>query len=218
MQESLEGEEDIYHIKSKAQWIRLKKVELGHVLIGIIQDVTPEIQEKIAIQKERDIDGLTHVLNHRAFKVYMDKLLKANPIKTSALLMFDLDNLKQINDAYGHKWGDHYIRESANRLQKIANRDQMLLGRRSGDEFVLLLHGFENKSEIFKVIERFYEDTKQAPLIFPDQTIQQIQFSGGLVWIEVWPSNYDVLLHHADQALYLSKNRNKGALSEYKRD
>ncbi len=214
-QEPLEGEQDVYYIHESKQWIRLKKVEMGHVHIGIIQDVTPDIQQKLAIQRERDIDGLTHVLNHRAFKTYMHKILDAKPLKTSALLMFDLDNLKKINDSYGHKWGDHYIRESANRLQKIADRDQMLLGRRSGDEFVVLLHGFKDKKEIREVIKRFYEDMKKSPLVFPDQTIRQIYFSGGLVWIPIWPNDYEALLHHADQALYISKYENKGTLSEY---
>lgn len=91
----------------------------------------------------------------------------------------------------------------------------MLLGRRSGDEFVVLLHGFKDKKEIREVIKRFYEDMKKSPLVFPDQTIRQIYFSGGLVWILIWPNDYEALLHHADQALYISKYENKGTLSEY---
>ena len=48
----------------------------------------------------------------------MEQLLLKNPLKSSALVMFDLDNLKNMNDTYGHKWGDFYIKEAVKRLRK----------------------------------------------------------------------------------------------------
>jgi diguanylate cyclase (GGDEF)-like protein len=218
-QNPIDEEDDIFHIEGKDEkWIKLKKIEMDYVLIGIIQDVTEEVRQKHEIRQERDLDGLTNVLNHRAFKSYMNKILGNKVIKTAALLMFDLDNLKHINDTYGHKWGDYYIRESANRLQIIADRDQMLLGRRSGDEFVLLLHGFDNKVMIRETIDRFYEYLQKSPLIFPDQIVRQIYISGGLTWIKEWPTDYDELLHNADEVLYKSKFESKGTWSEYTSD
>ena len=217
MENPLEDEEDIYNIPGDMnKWVKIKKIEMEYVCIGIIQDVTEEMLQKREIRQQRDVDGLTDLLNHRAFMMYLHKIMKNEKIKTSALLMFDLDNLKNINDSYGHKWGDYYIKESVARLQKIGEREKILLGRRSGDEFVLLMHGYDNKKEIRNIIDDFYVHLQKTPLVFPDHGIRQIHVSGGLAWIEEWPVDYDDILNNADKALYKSKFGGKGKWYEYK--
>ena len=98
----------------------------------------------------------------------MEQLLLKNPLKSSALVMFDLDNLKNMNDTYGHKWGDFYIKEAVQRLNNITQRNKMLLGRRSGDEFVLLLYGFTSKQEIEDCMNEFFSYIKDNTIKLPD--------------------------------------------------
>jgi len=128
--------------------------------------------------------------------------------------MFDLDNLKIINDTYGHKWGDQYITQTVARLKKITDDDHKILGRRSGDEFVLLLYDFESKDSIRKCISDFHENLSKETIKFPDGMDKVISISAGLMWIEHFDLSYDELLHYADEALYESKRNNRGSFSE----
>ena len=144
----------------------------------------------------------------------MEQLLLKNPLKSSALVMFDLDNLKNMNDTYGHKWGDFYIKEAVQRLNNITQRNKMLLGRRSGDEFVLLLYGFTSKQEIEDCMNEFFSYIKDNTIKLPDGKDYSIGISAGLAWIDSWPTDYEDLLNKADEALYISKFNNKGNWTE----
>jgi diguanylate cyclase (GGDEF)-like protein len=124
--------------------------------------------------------------------------------------MFDLDYLKKINDSYGHKWGDVYILKAVEALKTMSDNDHLLLARRSGDEFIVLLHGFDSKAAIRKCLDDFYLNINTNNIQFPDQSLKSISISGGLLWLEHDYLTYDELLHFADEALYEAKNKYKG--------
>ena len=84
----------------------------------VVSDVTLEIQEKEHLMYERDHDVLTQLLNRRAFRVHCEAILKQADLKTCAMVLWDLDNLKLVNDTYGHDAGDHLICALADVLQK----------------------------------------------------------------------------------------------------
>ena len=206
-----ENEEGVYKINLEyPRWVKLKMTDSSDTTIGVIQDITEETKEKLQIRRDRDIDPLTRLLNRRAFQSCMEQLLNKNPLKSSALVMFDLDNLKNMNDTYGHKWGDFYIKEAVQRLNNITQRNKMLLGRRSGDEFVLLLYGFTSKQEIEDCMNEFFLYIKGNTIKLPDGKDYSIGISAGLTWIDSWPTDYEDLLNKADEALYISKFNNKG--------
>ncbi|MFR8331671.1 MAG: GGDEF domain-containing protein [Oscillospiraceae bacterium] len=87
--------------------MRLKALEAGDRYIGVFTDITQEMVEKKKIEYDRDYDIVTNLYNRRAFHERM-KALFAQPekLRVSALMMMDLDNLKYINDTYGHDYGD----------------------------------------------------------------------------------------------------------------
>lgn len=205
-------EKGIYKIRENPQkWIKLNISKNEETVIGIVQDVTNEMTEKIKIQNERDLDPLTKLYNRRAFQNIIEQKRQDGNLKVAALMMFDLDNLKLINDTYGHKWGDTYIVEAVSRLKKLAGKDNLVLGRRSGDEFEAFLSGYEGREEIIIDIEEFYEYLNSTPLDFPGGDVRRICMSGGLVWIEESEMDYDEIMHMADNALYKAKNENKGS-------
>ena len=204
-------ETDVFAIDGEVKrWIRYKQSENEETVIGIVMDVTDEIQEKKQIKRERDYDPLTSLLNRKGFQWGFDQWRKDADGRSSALIMFDLDNLKAINDRYGHKWGDQLILTAVEQLKTIAPPDHMLLGRRSGDEFVLLLYGFDGKKSIIEKMETFYESLPMRPVIYPDGTALPVAISGGLMWVSPVKLTYDELLHFADEALYVAKRTKKG--------
>ena len=75
-----------------------------------MSDVTQEILEKQKIEYDRDYDLLTDILNRRAFYNIVSEKIENGDLKIGAFIMWDLDNLKYVNDTYGHDYGDEYIR------------------------------------------------------------------------------------------------------------
>ena len=203
-------ETDVYEITGeKKRWVRYKQSENEETVTGIVMDVTDEIQEKKQIKRERDYDPLTALLNRKGFQWEFEAWRHQAKSHESALIMFDLDNLKSINDRYGHKWGDQLILAAVDHLKKIAPQHHMLVGRRSGDEFVLLLHGYERKSDIIALMEAFYQALPLAPVIYPDGQAIPVAISAGLMWITSEEMTYDELLHFSDEALYVAKRTKK---------
>ena len=163
---------------------------------------------------DRDIDSLTGIYNRKAMQLHMEEILqKRDPMLTVALLMFDLDNLKMVNDTYGHKWGDLYIKYAVKHLSGICENHQ-ILGRRSGDEFAVLLYDVESKDGIRRCINGFYQNLAEHKLRLPDGTKQPVTISAGLAWIEEQDLAFDEYLQMADELLYKAKRTQKGYYCE----
>ena len=208
-------EEDVYILsENPVKYVKIKTFINCNNTLGVIIDVTEEIKQKNSIKEERDYDPLTKIYNRKAFQRRIEEQLpNIDVLGVAAILMFDLDNLKAINDTYGHKWGDIYLKAAVERLKTIGN-DKKVVGRRSGDEFVVFLYGFLNRRELKASISDFYENLKKHPLILPDGKMKIITISSGLMWIDTSDLTYDELLQYADEALYKAKKFNKGTCLE----
>lgn len=211
----LKDEDDTYRLdKNVDKYIRLKIIENSDITTGVVIDVSKEINEKNHIKMERDYDPLTMIFNRKAVQMHIENIIEnVRPLDVAALVMFDLDNLKTTNDNYGHKWGDIYIKKAACLLSEIT-KSSSVLGRRSGDEFVLFLFGFKDKESIKKTMDDFYNGLKEDFIEFPDGSLKSVSISGGLLWIDDWSVSYDELLHRADELLYQAKSKGKGHYKE----
>lgn len=208
-------EEQVYILgQSQKKWVKIKTVISGKSTLGVVMDVTKEIEEKKEIKQDRDLDPLTKIFNRKALQRYIEDIIyKGEDFKSAAILMFDLDNLKGINDTYGHKWGDLYIKASVEQLKQIGGTEKVL-GRRSGDEFVLFLYGYPSREAIKACVEAFYQNLKNQPLVLPDGKVKPVTISAGLMWVEGSELTYDELLNMADEALYKAKKLYKGTCYE----
>lgn len=140
------------HRNGSTVWIR----------IGILQDITDIIMEKKRIEFERDYDSFTGLLNRHAYYQRIEALFyEKDKLKITAFIMIDLDNLKYVNDTYGHDFGDDYIRTAAMILKKFQNYGG-IVSRISGDEFNICLSGFSFKDEVREII-----NTVRAELLRP---------------------------------------------------
>lgn len=211
-----EEEEDIYVVQGDTKkWLKLKYIENVTSTIGVIIDMTEEMLVKKQIIQDRDMDTLTGIYSRKAMQDHMEHALRIrNQQLYTAILMFDLDNLKIINDTYGHKWGDTYIRHAVRHLSQMSE-ENLILGRRSGDEFTVLLYDFPTKDQLIKVLHAFFGKLEKDLLQFPDGVTKKVSISGGLVWIYDSKKSYDEYLQMADEALYRAKENQKGSCYEY---
>ena len=128
---------------------------------------------------------------------------------TAAMVMLDLDGLKSVNDTYGHESGDIYIRETAVCMKGIPE-DHAIVGRRSGDEFFILLFGYEDRNCVRKQLRDFYDILDKHPAVLPDGIQLKIQISSGIAWYGGELCTFEELVRCADIALYEAKSTIKG--------
>lgn len=199
----------------KSCWIEIKIVEDENSVLGVIRDVTKETEERLKIEHERDHDILTNLLNRRAFNAAIEEQLKhPQVIKTGAFLMMDLDNLKYINDNYGHDFGDAYLRSTANVLKQFS-ADNAVFARFSGDEFYAFIYGYDNKDQIRPIVAGIRERLLNTPFPLQNDPDLKIRASGGVAWYPDDASSYERLLKYADFAMYQIKNTIKGEFCEF---
>lgn len=215
-------EENVYQLSDEMlrpqmlKWVKIKTLKNKDNILGVAQDVTDQILEKKRIKEERDLDVLTGLYNRGAGDRLYRKLIeeRGDEIKEAALVMLDLDGFKDINDNYGHNFGDLYIKEAAKRMQMIAREDKTLLFRRSGDEFIFFFYDFPDKDAIRKELAFFFDSLKKFPMDLPDGKRKEITISAGLAWYESRNIGYDEIINKADKAMYEAKRNNKGGLIE----
>ncbi|WP_262398252.1 EAL domain-containing protein [Zongyangia hominis] len=199
----------------KPRYVRLKLYYEGKHVLGVLVDITQEILEKKKLEYERDYDLLTNLLNRRAFhRMMVQSFRKPEMLKNAALIMMDLDNLKYINDNYGHDFGDEYIRCTASVL-KLFSPYQVLLSRMSGDEFHIFIYGYDTREEIRKIIEEMKDTIRKTEFPLPDNHSFRIRASAGVAWYPDDSTDYETLVKYADFAMYKVKNTTKGEFTDF---
>ncbi|MDO5515911.1 MAG: EAL domain-containing protein [Clostridium sp.] len=210
---------EIYRIdKSSGRkiWVKLKVHEGESKKLGVVIDVTQEVVEKQKIEYERDYDILTNILNRRAFYNEVTERLKKDNLKIGAFIMWDLDNLKYVNDTYGHDYGDTYIRKAAIILKQFEQYGG-LVARRSGDEFLVFVYGFKSKDEIRTVVDKIHDDVENSCINLPNGRALKLRVSTGIAWYPEDAGTFEELSKFSDFAMYKIKKTVKGSISEFNR-
>ena len=174
-----------------------------------------EALERRRIEHERDYDILTGLYNRQAFRRACEELF-AHPEKLghAALVMTDLDNLKQINDTYGHDWGDQYLRQTGRCLAQGVPSGT-LCARLSGDEFLLFFYGYRSRGEIRRKLEELRDALHASTSTLPNGSQLHISISAGVAWYPKDSTNYNTLKKYADFAMYQVKQSQKGEMREF---
>ena len=197
------------------RYIMLRSTIEGHAKIGLAEDVTATVLERKRIEHERDYDILTGLYNRQAFNRVCTELFAApERMGVAALMMMDLDNLKHINDTYGHDWGDQYIRRTGQCL-----RDNTPAGtvcaRLSGDEFLVLFCGYRSRDAVREKIDRLTNAMQQSVALLPSGNALHISLSGGIAWYPDDGQDWETLKKYADFAMYQVKHAEKGRVEEF---
>lgn len=183
-----------------------------------IAERTEELVEEIERRKEIEEqlfhdahhDTLTALPNRALFTERVEQALnrlKRSPDENFALLFVDLDRFKNINDTLGHSAGDKFLLQVSRRLTD-AIREQDLLARFGGDEFVILLDPVNHIDDAKDVASRIIEIMKR-----PFHLEGQDHFSGASIGITTCrgpEDTVDRMLQDADAAMYEAKNLGRG--------
>lgn len=198
------------------RWLRIttRDTDDGRQL-GVVMDVTAETLDRRRIEHERDYDTLTLLLNRRAFNSRVMPLFEVpGDLGVAAFIMWDLDNLKYINDTYGHDLGDEYLRKAASVLKDFSLYNG-IAARMSGDEFYVFIYGHRDKESIRDAIASIRANMDEARLLLPDGDSLRVCASAGVAWYPSDASSYEQLLKCADFAMYEVKSSCKGSTSEF---
>ena len=169
--------------------------------------------KNVQLEAQAKHDVLTGLANRAYFQEAASRVLFSaqRKGKHAALLYFDLNNFKKINDTYGHVIGDELLKQVASRLQDVV-RNSEFLARIGGDEFVVITDVLESKQEVYPLTKRIQG---QFELKF-DIGVHEIP-SGASIGIAFYPEadNLDLLIKHADCAMYEAKNNPESSICFY---
>ena len=199
--------------KGKNRWIRFTYSDQKENRVFVIMDVTKEFKEKEILTYERDHDALTGLMNRNAFQQAVEKLLTQDS-QVSAMVLWDLDNLKYINDTYGHNYGDLLIQTTAQILSKV-NEMNGIASRMAGDEFLIFLHHYQSKDQLFRIIQKIHMQIINTKLHFREDEATKIKVSAGIAWYPDDADDYDTLMKYSDFAMYDVKNSQKGSIRNF---
>lgn len=187
---------------------------IGH--LWMFEDVTQEQQTAQQLIYLAERDSLTGLFNRHRLREEMEKLL-ADAARTGsqgALLFFDLDEFKYINDTFGHHAGDATLIRIAAELSALMRRNEVL-ARLGGDEFALLIPQISDLKEVEGLAERIVRAIARLPLIFDDQPLR-VTVSLGIALYPQHGSTIEDLIAHADTAMYQAKACGKNTWQVYR--
>lgn len=182
-------------------------------IVGIIIDIDDEKKAACALQEQAERDSLTKLFNaHTTRKKTEEYLSNVEEGVECALLMIDLDNFKQVNDNFGHMFGDMVLTEAAQTIRKLF-RSQDIVGRIGGDEFMVLMKNVSNRALVNKRCLQLLEAFRE---IFVGQMYDHgISCSIGVAFSPIHGREYYDLFCCADQALYQAKDLGKNQYAFY---
>lgn len=190
---------------------------LGNALYGLgtVQDITQRKLYEHRLETLANYDPLTGLANRSLLISHLKKSLSnaKRSKKQVALLMFDLDRFKDVNDSYGHNAGDELLQQVAQRfLDRLREGD--LVSRLGGDEFAVVLQNIVYPQDAGHLAQEMIENLSQDYKLSGGISVH-VSASAGIV---VYPDNAEdaaTLLQYGDAALYKSKAEGRGTFRYY---
>ena len=201
-----------------AEWLNITTVsdEQGEFVnyIGIFSDITFAKQHEKQLEHIAHYDALTGIPNRLLLADRMKQAIAQarREQKMLGVCYMDLDGFKPVNDTLGHQAGDHVLVEIAGRIGNIL-REGDTVARLGGDEFVVLLPNLNHQEECIATLKRLHESIS-LPIVIQNQSFS-LTVSIGVSIFPADDNDPDVLLRHADQAMYIAKQSGKNRYHLY---
>lgn len=209
-----------YRLKRKGcyHWINasiqlLKKDSSADIFARVfLKDIQAQKEKEEKLQKEVHIDALTGAYNRKGIITHIEELLRQNPEAISACVSLDIDNFKEVNDTFGHLYGDAVLSETAKKIQKLCRNDT-LIGRLGGDEFVAFFPRLQSEEVLMHAAERL-----QSALVNTYTSGSHIVKTSVSMGISFYPrhgTTFTELYDKADIAMYHCKRNGKNGWTVY---
>ncbi len=172
-------------------------------ILASFTDITDQRDAQLQLKHLAHHDSLTGLPNRAYAEAQAQQALHADPPTLAAVMFIDLDNIKTVNDAFGHHTGDTVIKVAAQRLRSTL-RSEDLIARHGGDEFVALLFGKADHTALQRLADRLH-----AALATPlDVAGISCSLTASIGVTEVTPGDSrdaTEILRDADAAMYKAK-------------
>ncbi|MBO1518607.1 sensor domain-containing diguanylate cyclase [Oceanisphaera pacifica] len=178
-------------------------------------DITDRILLEKKLETLANIDALTNISNRRHFYEGATLELKRalryqHPL---AILMFDIDHFKRVNDTYGHDGGDAVLKQLASTVHSSL-RDLDVFARFGGEEFIVLLPEI-SPEQVALVAERLRQKVAELQINLPSGETASITISIGVAMLTPDDKLLEHLIKKADLALYQAKEQGRNRVVEY---
>ncbi len=172
---------------------------------------------QLSLKKMAETDALTGICNRHHFTIRAERALaeRARNGEQAALIMYDLDHFKNINDRFGHGTGDWALKEVAEASKGFCRRIDVL-GRLGGEEFAILMYGCD-----LRAAARVAEDCRvRLAQIDTRETGHVFAITGSFGVTSSVQSGYSLarLLSHADRQLYRAKHLGRNRVCVYENE
>lgn len=201
---------------TRPRWVHWKIMRADDDLAINMRDIST-IKEQVAkLEKLTMEDSLTGLPNrywaNHSLPEAITTAMQGNHML--ALLYIDLDGFKSVNDSAGHAIGDEVLQHTANRLRE-AVRPHDQLARLGGDEFIVVLHSIGGIDDCSSVAQRILHAF--SPPLKTSAGTYQIGTSIGIAVAPDDGTTVEVLLKHADAAMYVAKEAGKHRYAFFRR-
>lgn len=214
----LEYEEQQTTPAGNVRWVRTSKVPLRDDddnvigMLGVYYDITDRKRTEDEMHRLATTDQLTGLTNRHQFEQQAHQYfrLAERENKILALMMLDLDKFKPVNDTYGHQAGDALLKIVAGILKKHT-RGSDIVARLGGDEFAILLVNPQDGANAGISAQSIIDEIKK-PINVLGHDVQ----IGVSIGIAIYPEDAEdlrTLLKHADEALYKTKETQRGTFT-----
>jgi len=192
---------------------RKRHAEIARDIATVMQLGLSHVERFESLTKKATTDGLTGLSNRKAFLEQLAAdLARLDGRHPCGVVMLDIDHFKRVNDTYGHPFGDEVLRGVASVLGKGIRKGDTA-GRYGGEEFVLYLHMADTERARGSA-ERFRGMIRKSRFAHKGKEIA-VTASFGVACSPYHGNGVEELLKHADEALYLSKQRGRDRVTVY---
>ncbi|WP_300342197.1 sensor domain-containing diguanylate cyclase [Fusobacterium sp.] len=204
--------------KEVEQWVSciIYKINTNdnNKILFVVKDIDQKKKRELELKNRAEKDGLTGLYNSITLRNKIEEALQIknfNNLKR-VFIILDLDNFKEINDKFGHSYGDKVLIEIA-KILKNRFRSNDIIGRLGGDEFVIFLNGVED----YEAAEKYIQCLKIATEKVYEKENLTVKISGS-IGFSISPddgSTFEELYTRADLALYEIKKCGKNNYKKY---
>lgn len=215
-----QGEAEISPPDSKKvySWLSINTIlddqkEPNHILI-MITDISETNRSENKMEYLASFDTLTNLPNRAfLFEQLKQSISSMQQQKRNGMLLFiDIDHFKEFNDTYGHQIGDEVLLTVSRQIKSICRKED-ILGRLSGDEFLLISENVNNQDAVNSIIEKI-QNIFKAPQKIGKFSLH-ISVSMGVALYPKHGQKPETLINAADQAMYSVKKQGRNSHAFY---